>query len=67
MKTAQLRKEFTKTLTVLNKQLTYKQKTKIAAGLDINVRTVENYMGGKVADIELAESMIAAAEVFTKS
>ena len=67
MKTAQLRKEFTKTLIAISKQLDPKEKNKIAVATDVSLRCVERYFEGKVANIELAEAIIVEAETILKS
>lgn len=67
MKTAQLRKEFTKTLIANSKQLDPKERNKIAVALDISQRCVERYLNGQIANIELAEAIIVEAEVILKA
>ena len=67
MKTAQLRKEFTKALIAISKQLDPKEKNKIAAALDVSLRCVERYLGGQIANIELAEAIIVEAETIIKT
>jgi hypothetical protein len=62
MQTAILRKKFTKKLADLNPLVEPKQRARIAVAIDINAKSVDRYMAGSIADLEVAEKIIVQAE-----
>lgn len=62
MKTQLLREEFTSRLKELNGPMLPKDRAKVAVELDLNAKSVDNYLGGLIANIETAERIIIASE-----
>jgi len=62
METKILREKFTKRLAELKNELEPKDRARLAVQMDVHIKSVERYLEGTIANIEVAEQMIMEAE-----